>query len=224
MTLPQSTPTTTRALTLIGLALGFAVALPAQANNATKRPAAPVVADSFALQPVSRGSWTSDRQRYGIGDIVTIVIDERTLASANLTDNNAESRKKSLGLDIAPPSSPGAPSAEMRATFDFNQSGDSRTKGDAVRGNSFRSALSARVIAVSPTGMLQVRGKKMVNVDQNQQEVTVTGWVRPQDIAVGSNTVESSRVADAEVVYGQKGALGKPRSGMLSRVLGALWP
>ena len=224
MTLPESTPTTTRAIALILLALGFAASLPAQASPGTKRPAAPAVADSFALQPVSRSSWTSDRQRYGIGDIITVMIDERTLASANLTDNNSESKEKRLGLNIAPPAAPGAPSGAMKATMDFNQSGDSRKHGDAIRGNSFRSALSARVIAVSPTGMLQVRGKKMVNVDENQQDVTVTGWIRPQDIAVGTNTVESTRLADAEVVYGQKGALGKPRSGILSRVLGAIWP
>ena len=221
---PASRPIATRALALILIALAFAASLPAQANTGTKRPAAPVVADSFAIQPPSRASWTSDRQRYGIGDIVTILIDERTLASANLTDNNSESKQKSLGLDIAPPASPGAPSAAMKATMDFNQAGDSRKNGDAVRGNSFRSALSARVIAVSPTGMLQVRGKKSVNVDENQQDVTVTGWIRPQDIAVGTNIIESSRLADAEVVYGQKGALGKPRSGLLSRMLGALWP
>jgi flagellar basal body L-ring protein FlgH len=39
--------------------------------------------------------------RYRIGDIVTIVIDENTTASANLTDNNSERKQKGLGLDAA---------------------------------------------------------------------------------------------------------------------------
>lgn len=216
----------TRATALILLAIGFAIALPAQNNNAApaKRPAAPVVADSFALQPAQRQSWTSGRQRFGIGDIVTIMIDERTLASANLVDNNSETKKKTLGLDIEPPASPGAPSASMKMDMGFNQNGDSRKNGEATRQNTFRSALSARVIAVSPSGMLQLRGKKLVNIDQNQQDVTVTGWIRPQDVNVGTNSIESTRLADAEVVYGQKGELGKPRAGLLSRMLGALWP
>lgn len=217
----------TRAVALLLLALGFALALPAQNTNtaaSAKRPPAPAIADSFAIQPAQRQSWTSDRQRFGIGDIVTIMIDERTLATANLVDNNHESKKKALGLDIEPPATPGAPSAAVKMDMGFTQNGDSRTNGEATRQNSFRSALSARVIAVSPSGMLQVRGKKLVNIDKNQQDVTVTGWIRPQDVHVGTNTIESTRLADAEVVYGQKGNLGKPRSGILSRVLGALWP
>ena len=215
-----------RSIALLLLALGFAYALPAQTTPAAavKRPAAPVVADSFALQPAQRQSWTSDRQRFGIGDIVTIMIDERTLATANLVDNNSETKKKGMGLDIEPPASPGAPSSAMKMDMSFNQNGDSRKNGEATRQNTFRSALSARVIAVSPSGMLQVRGKKMVNVDMNQQDVTVTGWIRPQDVNIGTNTVESTRLADAEVVYGQKGELGKPRAGLLSRMLGAIWP
>ena len=69
--------------------------------------------------------------------------------------------------------------------------------------------------------MLQISGHKLVDVDKNQQDVTVSGWIRPQDIAVGSNTVESARIADATINYVQKGALGRPRSGILGRVLGS---
>ena len=106
----------------------------------------------------------------------------------------------------------------------FDNKGDSRKRGQALRENDFRSQMSARVIGVSPTGMLKIRGHKLVNVDKNQQDVVVTGWIRPQDIAVGTNSVESARIADAEIDYAQKGALGAPRSGILSRVLGAIWP
>jgi flagellar L-ring protein precursor FlgH len=182
------------------------------------------VADSLAIQPQVRQSWTSDRMRYGIGDIVTIVIVERTQASANLTDNSFETRQKRLGLDVEPPASPSGASTNMKATMDFSADGDSRKRGEALRQNDFRSLISARVVAVSPTGMLQLRGHKLVNVDKNRQDVVVTGWVRPEDIAVSSNSVESSRIADAEITYVQQGALGRPRAGMISRILGALWP
>ncbi|MBI3789590.1 MAG: flagellar basal body L-ring protein FlgH [Gemmatimonadetes bacterium] len=205
-----------------------AAARPAMAQQPTEpargRPETKPVADSLALQPVQRMSWTSDRMRFGIGDIVTIMIDESTVASANLTDNNSEQRSKSMGLNITPPASPGAPSTAMDLSMAFDNNGDSRKSGEAVRKNAFRTLVAARVVAVSPTGMLQLKGKKTVNIDKNQQDVIISGWVRPQDINPGSNTVVSSRLADADVQYAQKGDLGKPRSGLLSRMLGAIWP
>ena len=199
-------------------------ALGAQAKGKTAPVAAPVVADSFAAQPTGRQSWTSDKMRFGIGDIVTILIDESTNASANLTDNNSETKAKNLEMDFQPPGAAAAATGPTSVSANFNNNGNSQKSGQAMRQNEFKSTLSARVIAVSPTGMLKIRGHKLVNVDKNQQDVTVTGWIRPQDIAVGANTIASSRIADAEVDYGQKGALGKPRSGLLSRVVGAIWP
>ncbi len=207
---------------LLATALDIA-SLGAQARGA-QAPKAPVVLDSTTLEAPVRSSWTSDKTRYGIGDIITILIDERTLAAANLTDNASDSKKKQMGLDIAPPAAPGGVSANMSVDMGFNQNGDSRKSGTASRQTSFKSELSVRVVAVSPSGMLKVAGHKTVNVDKNLQDVVVTGWLRPQDIASGSNTVESSRLADAEVNYVQKGGLGTPKSGIVSRVLGAIWP
>ena len=209
----------------VALCVTATLSLGAQARPATGRGAAqPPVLDSLAAAPSQRQSWTSDKPRLGIGDIVTILIDERTLAAANLSDNNSETRKKGLGLDVEPPGSPGKPSVGIKATADFNNDGSSRKQGEATRKNTFESEMSARVIAVSPTGMLRIRGHKLVNVDKNMQDVTVTGWIRPQDIAIATNTISSARIADAEVNYAQKGALGKPRSGILSRIFGAIWP
>jgi flagellar L-ring protein precursor FlgH len=195
----------------------------AQARPGSKA-AAPPVADSFALQPPVRQSWTSDKMRFLVGDIVTIIVNEQTSASANLTDNNTETRKKGMGLLIEPPSQPGVPTANTKVNMAFNNDGDSRKSGTALRTNTFSSTITARVVGVSPGGMLQIKAHKMVNVDKNQQDVTLSGWIRPQDIDAGSNTIASDRIADASIDYGQKGALGKPRSGLLSKVLGAIWP
>lgn len=185
--------------------------------------AAPPV-DSVAPQYTGRQSWTSDRFRLGIGDIVTVLVNDQTLASANTNNTATDTRTKALDFSIKPPDSPTKASMAIAATADFNNNGDSKQSGVATRNNVFQSTLSARVIAVSPTGMLQIRGRKLVNVDKNQQEVTLTGWVRPQDIDIGSNMVESTRVADADIVVTQKGSLGKTKSGVLSKIVGAIWP
>lgn len=192
------------------------------AQKGKAAPAPPV--DSVAPQYTGRQSWTSDRFRLGVGDIVTVVIHDQTLASATTNNSASDKRGKNLDFSVKPPDAPTKASMAIAAKAGFNNNGDSKQTGEATRNNIFASTLSARVIAVSPTGMLQIRGRKMVNVDKNQQEVTLTGWIRPQDIDIGSNEVESSRVADADIQVSQKGGLGKPKSGLLSKVVGMVWP
>ena len=206
----------------IAVALLAAACSPAAAQAKPKKgdPVVPVVADSFALQPPIRQSWTSDNMRYRIGDIVTILIDENTTASATLTDNNSENKKKGLGLDVEPP----APGVPTTVAMNFNNNGDSEKSGTIMRQNGFSAQMSARVVSISPNGLLKIAGHKLVNVDKSQQDVTLSGWIRSEDIAAGTNTVSSARLADAEINYVQKGSLGTPRVGFLSKLLGALWP
>ena len=35
---------------------------------------------------------------------------------------------------------------------------------------------------------------------------------------------ESARVADAQIVYTAQGSLGKPKTGIITRILGVVWP
>jgi len=212
------------ALLVLACTVATAGAQAAKATKATKgAPVAPS-ADSVAPQYTGRQSWTSDRFRLGIGDIVTVMVNDQTLASATTNNSATDRRAKDLDFSIKPPDSPTKATPAIAAKAGFNNNGDSKQSGNATRNNVFQSSLSARVIAVSPTGMLQIRGRKMVNVDKNQQEVTLTGWIRPQDIDIGTNVVESTRVADADIVVTQKGGLGKPKSGIMSKIVGALWP
>ena len=43
------------------------------------------------------------------------------------------------------------------------------------------------------------------------------------DISI-TNMVESNRVADAQLGYLSPGPLGKPKQGIISKILGGLWP
>jgi flagellar L-ring protein precursor FlgH len=83
--------------------------------------------------------------------------------------------------------------------------------------------MSVRVVAVGPNGLLQVKGTKKIDVDKAMQDIVFSGWVRAQDVSV-SNVVESSRVADVQLGYASPGPLGKPKQGILTKVVGALWP
>ncbi len=205
-------------------ALIIAAPSAAAAQGRTAAAAAPRVLDSSATAQPRRRSWTSDGAQYALGDIVTVLVVNRTSATANSRDIAAESRDKKLGADVRPPAGEAGPSAPMTAKVSFDQDGNSRRTGELLRGTDFRTTVSARVTAISPTGMLRIEGHSMLNVDRNVQDVSVTGWVRPQDITPGANTVESSRIADASINYTRKGSLGKPSAGIVSRILGWVWP
>ncbi|MEO7359011.1 MAG: flagellar basal body L-ring protein FlgH, partial [Gemmatimonadaceae bacterium] len=96
-------------------------------------------------------------------------------------------------------------------------------RGSAKRENRFQNEMSVRVVALGENGMLQLKGTKNINVDKNLQDITLSGWVRAQDIS-SANMVESARIANATIGYTSPGNLTKPKQGMLSKILGAFWP
>lgn len=172
-----------------------------------------------STRAVRRYSWTTDRPRLAMGDIVTVLIDERALASATLRDNASDRRTRGLSANANVAGMEGQ-SASMASANDA----ESRRNGEAVRQSTFSSEVSARVVEVSPNGMLRIEGEKELRVDRARQTIIISGWVRPNDIAASTNTVESWRLADAEVRYQQKGRLAKPNRGIIMRVLGWFWP
>lgn len=175
-----------------------------------------------AAPRAARQSWTSDRREFAVGDVITVLVDEYTLASANRGNTASESRSRDMDLGVSG-SGLAASIPATGAGLGTSSHGESRQRGEAVRANQFRGELSVRVDSVGRGGLVRIRGSKLVDVDRNREEVTFTGWVRPQDVR-HDNTVESWRVADARLVYGSRGSLGRPRSGIVTRILGALWP
>ena len=206
------------------LLLVLAPAAAAQAAGAP--PAATPAANAPAAAPAprpARQSWTSPRRSFALGDVVTVLVDEYTLASANTGTTASDRRGRQLGIDGGF-STGAAGGMDVRGDVSTRNNAESTQRGEAVRQNRFQSEMSVRIVGVdSATGLLQLRGSKLVDVDRNKQEVTFTGWVRPQDVSP-QNVVDSYRVADAQLVYTAKGSLGKPKGGMLGRVLGMVWP
>jgi flagellar L-ring protein precursor FlgH len=84
--------------------------------------------------------------------------------------------------------------------------------------------LAAVVTQVLPNGNLVVTAKQEVRVNSELRQLTVSGVVRPQDIA-SDNTVSHDRMAEARIDYGGRGTLTdlqQPRWGQ--QVLDAVMP
>ncbi len=191
------------------------VRAPLAAQPAATQP--PAAANAPAVAKPRRESWTSDRRDFVVGDLITVLIDDYTIATAVKENTATDARTRDLSLD--------AKFAAMSkgGGLDSKNSADQQQRGSSRRENRFQNEMSVRVVAVAPNGLLQLKGAKNIDVDKSGQNIVFTGWVRPQDVSM-SNIVESNRVADAQLGYVSPGPLGKPAQGIVSKILGGLWP
>jgi flagellar L-ring protein FlgH len=182
-------------------------------------PAAELTAQADG-QRAARQSWTSDRRAYDVGDVITVLVDERTLASATMNQSATERRNRDMRAGASQNVTPVYPS--VGAQVGSSNDADSRRRGEASRQNRFVGEMTVRVVGIE-NGLLQIRGEKRTSVDRNRQDLTLTGWVRPEDVT-RNNTVESWRVGDAQIVYRSRGSLGRAGGGIITRIISVFWP
>lgn len=173
--------------------------------------------------PARNLNWLGDKRAFSVGDILKVSVDEYTAASANKGNTADASRRRTMDIDIAPPSVGTTAMEPIDGSITTGDAGQSRQRGQATNSTRYVGELPVRVVAITKEGLLQVRGTKLVNVDKNKQEMTLTGFVRPQDVN-SQDMVLSSSIADVQLAYQSKGGLGKPRNGIVSKLLGLFWP
>jgi len=197
------------AVVVVGLALHFPAALAGQQANSPP-PEPQVQAQGFL------SSWTSDKHVIGAGDIVTILVDEHLLASAQTDESATQMRDRDLGLNL------GTGSGNSGGTLRTRNDVGDRNRGESSRTQRFSGEISARVLEVSPSGLVRIEGRKKVQIDEVEEELVVRGWIRPQDVSL-SNTVESWRLSDTEILLTSNGELGKA-GGFWTKLLNWIWP
>lgn len=201
----------------LALAAASAFSLPLTAQTAPATPAPANAAAQPTTAAMGRQSMYSDRRDYAVGDIVTILIDDYTITTALKENVSSDTRSRGLSLSAKMPTSSKSVGLDTRNDASQNE------RGSAKRENRFQNEMSVRVVAIGQNGLLQLKGTKNINVDKNVQDITLTGWVRAQDISQ-QNMIESAKIADASIGYTSPGNLTKPKQGMISKVLGAFWP
>jgi len=203
--------------TFIGTLLA-ALVMPLEGQTPPRTAAAPVAAaaPAPAAKPV-RESWYADRRSFAVGDIITVLIDDYTISTAVM--ENIASDTRSSGTAITA----NLPAGSKGGGLDSRKSADQQQRGSARRENRFQNEMSARVVAIGPNGLLQIKGSKKIDVAKNVQDIVYSGWIRAQDVSA-TNVVESSRVADQTLAYLAPGALGKPPQSMIMKLMSALLP
>ena len=197
------------------LAAGLSRTAAAQNAVATQTAAAapaPVATSSY------RAAWLSDRYPIRAGDILTIVVDEKTAASEQVSNVATSNRSQQASLNA---SVSDAARIGPNKGFGTGLNSNSNETGAAGRQGNLTAVLSVRVDSIESNGVVHIHGSKKVTVDGRPQEVTVEGSVRPEDVTP-QNLIYSDRIADAVITY--KGKKIGPKTGIIGKILSILWP
>jgi len=163
------------------------------------------------------GSWGifSDHKAHDVGDIVTIVISERTSLQAQKSFDNSKEGSQNLGAGVG--IFDFLKAASISGSDEFSASG-SASDTNRVTGN-----VTVTVVEKEPNGNLIVEGKQSIWQNKDEHRITFRGVIREDDVT-SANTVPSTKVANATVHFDGKGPLNaKQRQGILTQVFNFLF-
>jgi len=169
-----------------------------------------------------------DQRAKTIGDIITIKITEVSQASEKATTDTGRNSQIDAGvsnlLGWETKYAQLHPTVNPSHLITANTSNTFSGTGETTRTGLLSATISAKVVDVLPSGNLAIEGKRELYVNNEKKEILLQGMVRPRDIAY-DNSVLSTQVADAKVIYTGIGVIGeKQRPGWLTRVFDLVWP
>lgn len=168
----------------------------------------------------------SDRRAKNVNDIVTIRIVESSKATRKASTSTGRSSEMEGGVDALF----GIEKAFDNHRFDpklmlgLKGSKSFEGSGSTERSGNFTGIITAIVKEVYPNGMMRIDGRRVVTVNAEDQYITISGLIRRDDISI-DNTILSTKVADAVIVYSGEGIIGREQKpGWLTRFVDVIWP
>lgn len=150
------------------------------------------------FQPDAYQPLAADRKARRSGDLITVLVYEN--ASASSIANTSTGRDASVAGDID------LPARSRHAGVGFNNQLDGH--GRTQREGRVLAQITVKVSQVLANGDLLIAGEQLLEVNNERQQIRVEGRVRPQDVSE-SNTVLSTRLADARISYAGEGDLSE---------------
>ncbi|RRQ24167.1 flagellar basal body L-ring protein FlgH [Guyparkeria sp. SCN-R1] len=174
----------------------------------------PVQSNGAIFQTGQVDNMFADSRPYRVGDILTVVLEERMQASKSAQTSTGKSQE----TGITPPNVLGltGPAIE-RLNAQISGERDFAGDGESSQQNTLNGQITVTVARVLSNGNLVIRGQKWIGINQGSEFIKLAGMVRPQDIAA-DNTIMSTRVANAQIAYGGEGVINESNNmGWLAR-------
>jgi len=168
----------------------------------------------------------SDPKAARVGDLVTVLVSENARATRSLGSKQSKKSDRKAGLSGSLKYGAALANKDINPSGDISMSNSKTFDGSGSTNNSdtLTASVTSVVTHVYPNGNMRISGKRLLIVNHEPQEITFSGIIRPIDISA-TNTIQSSRVAQARISYGGTGALATvAHEGWLSQTLDYIWP
>ena len=182
------------------------------------------IANGAIFQDQGSAYIFEDNKARRVGDILTIVLTEKTNATKSATTNTKKEDTADTGLPTVfgrgvTVGGANVLSNSIESTQEF------KGQGDSSQSNALNGTISVMVTEVLPNGNLLIRGQKRLTLSQGDEYIQISGIVRQLDISM-SNTVPSTLVADSRITYSGYGAVSDSNQmGWLARFFNSpYWP
>lgn len=183
---------------MIGVAAALAMALGAY----------PAQARQSLIEPSTFRGPAADQRAHRVGDLLTVLVMETTRARSQAATGS--DRDTGIGIALSSPSTD--------YNMDLATRGKSKGTAETTRVGELRAQITVKVVAVEDNGLMRISGSQVLLVNREEQRITLSGVVRPEDIS-SANAVWSSRIADADVALNGKGVVSESqRRSLVSRV------
>ena len=151
----------------------------------------------------SAQSLYSDFRARKPGDIITIVLSERTSAQRASEWKNASSSDLGGSSQVTGGST-------LAGTFglDAKFSKDAQNRNSSLQQDLLTGTITATILERDPSGNLRIEGARKLNVNGETHLMHVSGLVRTVDIR-SNNSVMSYQIANADIQYKRQGGLTK---------------
>lgn len=149
------------------------------------------------------GDFSTDYKARKLNDTLVILVSVQTTAAQNADVNSSRAFQTSSAITGLA----GAVNTNgLNPLFNANSSTALKGSGATDSSTTFQTSLTAQVIAVLPSGNLVVEAQRKIFMNNQHEDVTVRGVVRPGDIGPG-NTVSSAALGNLEISMKGKGII-----------------
>ncbi len=163
---------------------------------------------------------TKGGREFAPGDIITIVISEESNAQSKATTNT---NKESSTEITTGPKIPFFKNLVDRFVGNNQISNQFDGTGTTTRSGKLTGTITASVLEVLANGNLLVEGSRSIMVNRETQIMRVRGVARPKDVDA-SNSVNSKLLADAQIKFDGKGAVGRAnRQGLMTKFMDVIF-
>lgn len=163
----------------------------------------------------SSPSLFEDLRASRIGDILTVVIDEKQKgsgdASTTLNDQSSMDAGMSKFFGLMTALVEAYPDIESEKLIGLMSSSDFSGDGSTSRASQLEGRIAVRVKKVLPNGDLFVEGHKVILINAEELHFYVSGAIRQSDVRP-DNSVLSSLIADAQVEFSGRGVISDKQS------------